>query len=215
MNQLFELMYGKDVQKYVFLKGKGTTVDDNDDPRCLFQYDHSTWKGNYESFLASISSDSSAAKSLGPQLDQCCQEVSSGASNTSEPSLPSPFTDMPSANSLPVMVSTQAPMEQSESSATTPTPVTEASMSTNSSSVIDLTDSSSSEMLKEHAEWLTAISTLTRRKLSDVSVPQVSVTSLHSTSNVTTVFGAYSEKDPLSLNKRPPERVVEEAVKAF
>lgn len=45
-------------------------------------------------------------------------------------------------------------------------------------------------------------------------MPQVSVNSFHS-AIVTSVFGAYNEQDPLLLQERPPERLVEEADKVL
>lgn len=211
INQLFEFMYGNDVQKYHFLKGKGTTVQDIDDPRLSFQYDHSMWEVNYECFLESVNSNcnNSAAKSLRPQLDQNCEEVPGAM--THDTSMATSSTDIPSNNSLPDMVSTQTPMELSLSgTASTLQSGTESSLLT----TIDLTESTQCETSIESAQWLTTTSTLTRLEFSKVVVPRVSVATFHS-STITKVFGEYSQTDPLSLPERPPERVVEAAVKAF
>ena len=75
MSQLFDSMYGKDQLKYKFIQGKGTIVQDSDDPRHLFQYDHDTWEINYKSTTGSIHLDSSKpAKSLTPKLNVCLQQ---------------------------------------------------------------------------------------------------------------------------------------------
>ena len=50
--------------------------------------------------------------------------------------------------------------------------------------------------------------------MSDIVVPRVSISNPYS-ANITSVFGTYNEKDPLSLHERPPERLVEEAYKRF
>ena len=75
ISQLLDSVNGKDQLQYKFIQGKGTIVQESDDPRLLFQYDHDTWESNYESTIRSIDLDSSKlAKSLRPQLDDCSQQ---------------------------------------------------------------------------------------------------------------------------------------------
>ena len=59
MEQLFQLMYGKDTPGYAFGKGKGACarIQEIDDPRPLFQYDNDTWEANYEEFIGSLQTD--------------------------------------------------------------------------------------------------------------------------------------------------------------
>lgn len=76
MNQLFQLIYGKDAPEYCFVEGKGTCIKETDDPRLLFQYDHNTWEATYESFTGSIQTDApKVAKSLKPQLEIICSQL--------------------------------------------------------------------------------------------------------------------------------------------
>ena len=71
MDQLFQfqLMNGKDAPGYVFGKGKGACahIEETDDPRLLFQYDHDTWEANYKVFIGSLQTDTAKlCKPLSP-----------------------------------------------------------------------------------------------------------------------------------------------------
>lgn len=85
ISQPLDSMYGKDQLEYKFILGKGTIVQENDDPILLFQFDHD--KTNYESTIRSIDVDSfKLAKSLRPQLDDCLhQDVDELAISPMEP----------------------------------------------------------------------------------------------------------------------------------
>lgn len=210
MVQLFQLMYGKDTPGYAFGKGKGACacIEETDDPRLLFQYDHDTWEANYEVFIGSLQTDAAKlCKSLKPQLDLCSQQ------SEEESVASASFTGLPNNSYNPVS-GAEAPTPSSDSSPTVSV-LTSATAANNNSSFIhvDLTESTPSDMLGGNAAWLTMLSNLTRKELSDIVVPQVSGYSL-SPVNVTSVFGSYNEEDPLSLHERPPEWVVEEAEKA-
>ena len=210
MHQLFQLMYGKDTPGYAFGKGKGACarIEETDDPRPLFQYDHNTWEANYEVFIGSLQTDAAKlCKSLKPQLDLCSQqsEVESVASAS--------FTELPNNSSIPVSCA-EAPTLSSDSSPTFSV-LTSATAASNSSIIhVDLTEATPSDMLGGNAAWLKTLSNLTRKELSNIVVPQVSGYSRFPV-NVTSVFGLYNEEDPLSLHERPPERIVEEAEKAL
>ena len=77
---------------------------------------------------------------------------------------------------------------------------------------LDLTNSTDSTMSSGNSAWLTMISNLTRKQLSNISVPQVSVNPFQSTS-IVSVCGLFNETDPLELHERPPEIVLEQADK--
>ena len=212
MNQLFQLMYGKDTPGYAFGKGKGACacIEESDDPRILFQYDHDSWEANYEVFIGSLQTDAAKlCKSLKPQLDLCSQQ------SEEELVASASFTELPNNSYTYIPVSgAEAPILSSDSSPTVSV-LTSATTANNSSIIhVDLTESTPSDMLGGNAAWLTMLSNLTRKELSDIVVPQVSGYSLFPV-NVTSVFGSYNEEDPLSLHERPPERVVEEAEKAL
>lgn len=212
MDQLFQLMYGKDTPRYAFGKGKGACarIEETDDPRPLFQYDHDTWEANYEVFIWSLETDAAKlCKSLKPQLDFCSQQ------SEQELVASASFTELESNSSIPVS-NPEAPKLSSDSSPTVSV-LTSANATNISSSIhVDLiiTESTPSDMLGGNAAWLTMLSNLTRKELGDIVVPQVSGYSLFP-GNVTSVFGMYNEQDPLSLHERPPERIVEEAAKVF
>lgn len=120
------------------------------------------------------------------------------------------FTKLPRNSSIPVD-SAEAPTLSSHSS---PTVSLLMSASAANKSVIDLTESSPSDMLEENAAWLTTLSNLTRKELNDIVVPQVSGNSFFPV-KVTSVFGMYNEEDPLSFHERPLKRIVKEAEKAL
>lgn len=72
MDQLFQLMSGKDAPEYAFWKGKGACahIEETDDPRLLFQCDNYTLEANYEVFIGSLQTDAAKlCKFLKPQLD--------------------------------------------------------------------------------------------------------------------------------------------------
>lgn len=85
------------------------------------------------------------------------------------------------------------------------------SSSASSPHVIDL---ASTESTASNPAWLTTLSSLMRKQLGTIDVPKVTATPIHS-SDITRVFGTYSEKDPLSLNERPPKQVMSDAEKAL
>ena len=195
-------MYGKDSLKYLYSKDKGTTVQESDDPRCLYQYDHDAWEANYDAYIAAIDKDDSPkiAKSLKPHLDKVCclhDEMSSTLDPTSH--------SIPPANPV---------SNGSSQSVDCPKvlPVVEPS-SASSHYVIDLA-STESTTASTHPTWLTTLASLTRKQLGTTDVPKVTATPICS-SDIRRVFGAYSEKDPLTLNERPPEQVVSDAGKAL
>lgn len=200
MNELFQLLYGKDMQGYRFVKGKGTCINETDDPRPQFRYYHNSWEANYKSFIESVRMDSNkVAKSLKPQLDLCfqkCEEVSASLTSLSD------VTEVPSSNFMQTVTCTEAPTMPSAANCATPS-----RSEIESSSVIDLTESSPLETFG-HTAWLTTASELTRKQLSDIDVPQVNSCN---SSNVFSVFGAYTEANPLSLTSLPPERLVAQA----
>ena len=214
MSQLFDSVYGKDHLQYKFIQGKGTIVHDSDDPRHLFQYDHDTWEANYNSTTGSIHLDSSKLpKSLAPKLNACSQqrlEETATCISPTEPlgnSLDVPTTPMPAVNK-PVPAAQSSP--KCKPSVTGPTPPS------NTPSVIhlDLTNSTDSIMSSGNGAWLTMISNLTRKQLSNISVPQVSANPFQSTS-IVGVCGSFNETEPLELHERPPKTVLEEADKTL
>ena len=193
-------MYGKDSQKYLYSKDKGTTVQESDDPRCFYQYDHDIWEANYDTFIAAIDKDDSPkiAKSLKPHLDKVSHlsdEVSSMLDATSD-TIP-PANPVSSGNSQSVDCPKVLPVVEPHSAS--------------SPHVIDL---ASTESTASNPLWLTALSSLTRKQLGTIDVPKVTAIPIYS-SDIKRVFGTYSEKDPLSLNERPPEQVVSGAGKAI
>ena len=205
MDQLFQLMYGKDTPGYAFEKGKGACarIQETDDPRPLFQYDHNTWEANYEGFIGSLQTDAAKLrKSVKPQLDLCSQK------SQEESVACASFIELTSNNSI-LVSGAEAPTLSSDSSPTVS--VLTSATATNNSSVIDLTESPS-DIPGGNAAWLTSLSSLTRKELNGIVVPQVSG---NNHNNVTSVFGTYNEKDPLSLRERPPERIVKKAEKAL
>lgn len=191
-------------------KGACTHIEETDDPRPQFQYDHDTWEANYEVFIGSLKTDAAElCKSLKPQLDLCSQQ------SEEESVASASFTKLPNNSSTPLTCSSaEAPTLSSDSSPKVA--ILTSATAVNNSSVIQvaLTESTPSDMFEGNDAWLAMVSNLTRRELSDIVVPQVSGYSLYSV-NVTSVFGSYSEEDPLSLHERPPERIVEEAEKAL
>ena len=74
---------------------------------------------------------------------------------------------------------------------------------------LDVTNSTDSTMSSGNSAWLTMISNLTRKQLSNISVPQVSVNPFQPTS-IVSVCGSFNETDPLELHERPPEIVLEQ-----
>ena len=210
MNKLFESMYGKDKVQYKFLQGKGTSVLDSDDPRLTFVYDHNTWEAKYNIFQDSavVTKPSSAAKSLKPQMDlYSLLPPHDGSGPGSEPEN--------DANCGVVQIENSRSLPVNRGHASVPVPCTLSSAKSakiNSSQVVDLTDCSPPGTLSCGIDaWLRSISTLTRREVGNVNVPQVSVSGTHA-SHVISVFGAaYNETDPLLLHERPPERLVDEA----
>lgn len=194
-------MYGKDSLKYLYSKDKGTTVQESDDPRCLFQYDHDVWEANYDTYITAIDEPDDSpkiAKSLKPHLDKV-SHLSDEVSSSLDPK----SCKIPPAN----------PVSNGKSQSVDCLKVLPAVESSSASSrhVIDL---ASTESTASNPAWLTTLSSLTRKQLGTIDVPKVTATPIHS-SDITRVFGAYSEKDPLSLNERPPEQVVSDAEKAL
>lgn len=186
--------------KYLYSKDKGTTVQESDDPRCLYQYDHDVWEANYDTHLAAIDKDDSPkiAKSLKPHLDKVCclpDEVSSTLDPTSD-TIP-PANPVSNGNSQSVDCPKVLPVVEPSSAS--------------SHHVIDL---ASTESTASNPAWLTTLASLTRKQLGTIDVPKVTATPIYSR-DIKRVFGAYSEKDPLSLNDRPPEQVVSDAEKAL
>ena len=214
MNKLFESMYGKDKVQYKFLRGKGTSILDSDDPRLMFVYDHNTWEANYRIFQDSVDTKpSSAAKSLKPQMDLYCSLLSPhdelGPGSKPENDVNCGIVQIENSRSFPVNRGhTSVPVPSTFSSAKSAT--------INSPSVVDLTDCSPPGTLSSEIDaWLRSISTLTRREVGNINVPQVSVTASHA-SHVISVFGAAcNDTNPLLLHERPPERLVNEAEKAL
>ena len=135
MHQLFQLMYGKDTPGYAFGKGKGACarIEETDDPRPLFQYDHDTWEANYEVFIGSLQTDAAKlCKSLKPQLDLCSQQ--SEAESVASAS----FTELPNNSPIPVSCA-EVPTLSTDSSPTFSV-LTSATAASNSSIIhVDLT----------------------------------------------------------------------------
>ena len=209
---MFESIYGKDKLEYKFLQGKGTQVQESCDPRLLYEYDHQTWEANYEGFLESLylSKSVTKAKSLSPQLDLCSSQ------SPQEQSCPVTLESQNAASSCDVQMPAVTINTQASSASSSATSSVAACLPTTSSSstVIDLTESTHEISSCGSEAWLKMISSLSRKELSNITVPQVSVTASHS-SNVTSLFGAYNEKDPLLLHERPCESLVDEAEKAL
>lgn len=206
INQLFELMYGKDVQNYQFLKDKGTTVESISDPRLSFHYNHSMWEANYKSFLGSTTSAITTVRSLKPHLDQCCEKKPAGNLRDYN-SMNTQSTDVPENNS----VSGSIPVLKMEPSNSTSSPMMHSGTAPSRSTPVDLTAESTQSDIKS-SHWLTAACALTRLELSKVDIPQMSLAVFQT---VTKALGQSSFSDPLSLSERPPEGVVDKAVKAF
>ena len=142
MDQLFQLMYGKDTPGYAFEKGKGacTRIEETDDPRPLFQYDHDTWEANYEVFIASLQTDAAElCKSLNPQLDLCSQQ------SEEESVASASFTELSNNSSIPVS-SAEAPTLPSESSPRVSVMVSATAGNNSSIIQVDLSESTPSDM---------------------------------------------------------------------
>ena len=201
MNQLFELIYGKDLLKYLYSRDKGTTVQESDDPRCLFQYDHNVWEANYDTCVAAVNTEDTPkiVKSLKPHLDKV-----SPLSDVVSSTLNKKSDENPPANPLSESKS------QSVDDLKVPA-VSEDFSCDHSPHVIDL---ASTESTAPNPAWLTTVSSLSRKQLGTIDVARVTATPIRS-SDIIRVFGAYSERDPLSLDERPPEQVVSDAEKAL
>ena len=91
-------------------------------------------------------------------------------------------------------------------------------VSTSASSVVhaDLTLLGQSQMTYHlHVDtWLTTLAGLTRKNLSNIAVPPPAAGPPFG-GNITVLFGAYLESDPLSMKERPAEGLVTVAEKAF
>ena len=91
MCQLLDSMYGKDHLEYKFTQGKGTIVQESDDPRCVFQYDHDLWETNYKTTVRFISlGTGELAKSLRPLLDTCIEQNDEEAATSTMPAIITP-----------------------------------------------------------------------------------------------------------------------------
>ena len=139
-------------------KGACTHIEETDDPRPQFQYDHDTWEANYEVFIGSLQTDAAElCKSLKPQLDLCSQQ------SEEESVASASFTKLPNNSSIPLTCSSaEAPTLSSDSSPKVS--ILTSATAVNNSSVIqvDLTESTPSDMFEGNDAWLAMVSNLTR-----------------------------------------------------
>ena len=89
-------------------------------------------------------------------------------------------------------------------------------VSTSASSVVHagLTLLDQSQMTYHLDAWLTTLAGLTRKNLSNIAVPPPAAGPPFG-GNITVLFGAYLESDPLSMKERPAEELVTEAEKSI
>lgn len=241
MNQLFESLYGKNTLKYIYVPGQGTKVQDCDSPIPVFHYDHKVWEENYASYVGAIQSDfSKPVKSLKPQLDRCplqSEKMSTSSTDSGSatdlagtsftekmfaPSLdPGNVTDL-SDTSFTIISDKSSPSKRGSHMLVAPSSSTGtvskpgSVVSTSASSVVHagLTLLGQSQMTYHLDAWLTTLAGLTRKNLSNIAVPPPAAGPPFG-GNITVLFGAYLESDPLSMKERPAEGLVTEAEKAF
>ena len=114
-------------------KGACTCIEETDDPRPQFQYDHDTWEANYEVFIGSLQTDAAElSKSLKPQLDVCSQQ------SEEESVASASFSELPNNNSIPVS-SAEAPTLSSDSSPTVSVLMSATAVNNSSIIQVDLT----------------------------------------------------------------------------
>lgn len=221
MNHLFESLYGKDMLKYIYIQGQGAKVQDSDNPMTVFQYDHKVWEENYKGCIEAIQTDfPKSVKSLKPQLEMCPLQSEKMSAPPVNSVTISNLQGTPSAvNSQNSSLSSrgndlkEAPSSSSGGTVSMPGSV----MSTTASSVahVDLTFTTQPQMTSHHLDaWLATLGGLSRRNLSNITVPPPAAVPLQG-SDIVVLFGAYHESDPLSVKERPAERLVIEAEKAF
>ena len=241
MNQLFESLYGKDTLKYIYVPGRGTKVQDCDNPMPVFCYDHKVWEENYASYVTAIKSEvSKPVKSLKPELDtwplqsQKMSTLSLDSGNVTDlpgtsvtgnipsPSLDpgnvtplrgTPFSSI-SDNTMPSNRGSHMPGTPTSSNSTVTMPGSGVPPRASSVFQADLTSSDQSQMTYHLDAWLTALAGLTRKNLSNIAVPPPAAGPSCS-SRITVAFGAYIERNPLSIKERPAEGLISEAEKAF
>lgn len=220
MDHLFKSLYGKDMLKYIYVQGQGTKVQDSDNPMTVFQYDHKVWEENYESCVEAIQTDfSKSVKSLKPQLAMCPLQSEKMSALPVNSATVSNLQGTPSSvNSQNSSLSSRGNnLSEAQSSSTGTVSMPGSVMSTSTSSVVhvDLTLPAQSQMTSNHLDaWLTTLGGLTRRNLSNITVPPPAAVPPQG-SDIVVLFGAYHESHPLSVKERPAERLVIEAEKVF
>ena len=199
MDHLFKSLHGKDMLKYIYVQGQAAKVQDSDNPMTLFQYDHKVWEENYKSCIETNQTDfSKSVKSLKPQLDMCpLQSEKMSALPVNSVTVSNLHGTPSSVNSQNSSLSSKGNnLKEAPSSCTGGTvsmPGSVVFTSTSSVAHVDLTFTNQSQMTSNHLDaWLATLGGLTRRNLSNITVPPPAAVPPQG-SDIVVLFGAYTE----------------------